>query len=90
MNAAASARSCPCCCSRRVYRSHRRRPLDRVWAVFGGKLHRCQDCRERLVFFGLWAIPPRALTRALAAAAGFLLCLLAVWWSIGGFHNFAG
>jgi hypothetical protein len=96
VNAAPSTRAvrcCPRCCSTRVRRSHRRHTLDYVLSALGGRIRRCHDCRARQVWFGALAIPletPCALTHAAVIGAGFLLCLLVVWWTIRHFRELSG
>jgi hypothetical protein len=42
---------CPTCGSRRVHRSHRRKPVDWALTLVGGRLHCCFACDTRFASF---------------------------------------
>jgi predicted RNA-binding Zn-ribbon protein involved in translation (DUF1610 family) len=86
---------CPQCGSDRIHRSHRRGAIERTLSLLGAEIRRCHPCRGRYAWFGSRAIrlvdPSAGRMRAsLALGAGFLVCLVLVWWMILRFTELSG
>lgn len=88
-------RRCPRCGSDRLHQSHRRSLLERALAAVGGDIRRCHSCRARHSWFGLTAVrlgdsaTDSGLTGGLVIGAGFLVCVVFLWWMITRLTEFS-
>jgi hypothetical protein len=68
---------CPACGVARVYRSHRRKPLDWAFSLVGARLRRCHACNTRFFRLFAWTIPSRSAHRFARKLGAFVLILAA-------------
>jgi len=68
---------CPACGVSRVYRSHRRKPLDWAFSLVGARLRRCHACNTRFFRLFSWTIPTRSAHRFARKLGAFVLILAA-------------
>ncbi|MGO9096439.1 MAG: hypothetical protein ACLQGV_14615 [Bryobacteraceae bacterium] len=68
---------CPACGVSRLYRSHRRKPLDWAFSLVGARLRRCHACNTRFFRLFAWTIPTRSAHRFVRKLATFALILAA-------------
>jgi hypothetical protein len=68
---------CPACGVSRVYRSHRRTPLDWAFSLVGARLRRCHACNTRFFRLFSWTISTRSAHRFARKLGLFVLILAA-------------
>jgi hypothetical protein len=68
---------CPACGVSRVYRSHRRQPMDWAFSLVGARPRRCHACNTRFFRLFNWMIPSRSAHRFARKLGAFALILAA-------------